>query len=267
MNETTLIASTRRRLMPMIAVVLACAFLPACASFPEATAAHADTTQATHAVPPPGTSNPPSTAAAPANDGSDSSPGSNAAANLQRLIDSHQLTELRTTYSASYGTSLLFQTDKLVYYIALFRNKQFWRVIQTDSYETAENTYNTFVKQTRDLAQVEIDATRLQAGKAYAERMITLNQKRLQNLEQDKGYQEQQAKQVVAAQEQAKQQAVSLSEDLNSTSKQLDAMKQNIEALEKQQANPTLLLPTSSASNNSPPAQTPVPNTPQNSGG
>jgi len=186
-------------------------------------------------------------------------PGSTAAANLQRLIDSHQLTELRTTYSASYGTSLLFQTDKLVYYIALFRNKQFWRVIQTESYEDAENIYNTFVKQTRDLAQVEIDATRLQAGKAYAERMIALNQKRLQSLEQDKGYQQQQAKQVAEAQQQAKQQAVSLSEDLNSTSRQLDSMKQSIEALEKQQANPTLLLPSDMSSGGPASTETPAP--------
>lgn len=231
---------------PMIAVVLACAFMSACASFPAPTAARNESTDSTapaRAVPAPDTGISPGSATAQGIDTADSLPGSTAATNLQRLIDSHQLTELRTTYSASYGTSLLFQADKLVYYIALFRNKQFWRVIQTESYEDAENIYNTFVKQTRDLAQVEIDATRLQAGKAYAERMIALNQKRLQSLEQDKGYQQQQAEQVAAAQQQAKQQAVSLSEDLNSTSRQLDSMKQSIEALEKQQANPTLLLP------------------------
>lgn len=244
---------------PVAAVVLACAFMSACASFPAPTAARggsADSAAPARAVPPPGAGDSPGGAAAPAADGM---PGSTAAANLQRLIDSHQLTELRTTYSASYGTSLLFQTDKLVYYIALFRNKQFWRVIQTESYEDAENIYNTFVKQTRDLAQVEIDATRLQAGKAYAERMIALNQKRLQSLEQDKGYQQQQAKQVAEAQQQAKQQAVSLSEDLNSTSRQLDSMKQSIEALEKQQANPTLLLPSDMSSGGPASTETPAP--------
>lgn len=243
----------------MVAVVLACAFVSACASLPSPTAAHGNGTDSTapaRAVPAPGTESPPGNTAAPPADGS---PGSVAAANLQRLIDSHQLTELRTTYSASYGTSLLFQADKLTYYIALFRNKQFWRVIQTESYENAENIYNTFVKQTNDLAQVEIDATRLQAGKAYVERMIALNQKRLQNLEQDKGYQQQQAKQVAVAQQEAKQQAMTLSEDLNSTSKQLESMKQSIETLEKQQANPSLLLPPTDTSASPAPTSTATP--------
>jgi len=219
----------------MLATVLACASVTACASAPMAPAgapaADGDSGQAAAPAVPSST---------PAADGA---PSSSTVAHLQQLIDSHQLTELRTTYNATYGASLLFQTDKLSYYVALFHGKQFWRVIQTDSYENAESIYRTFAEQTLKLAQVDIDAMRLQAGNAYAQHLIALNEARLRNLQQDTNYQQQQARQVASAQQQARQQAVSLSADLHSTNSQLDAMKQRIQALEKQQTDPTLILP------------------------
>jgi hypothetical protein len=162
---------------------------------------------------------------------------------LRQLMDSHQLTELRTTYNGSYGASLLFQADKLTYFVALFHDKVFWRVIQTYTVKDAEGIYRTFAAQTEQLAQVDIDALRLQAGKKYAEQMVAMNEQRLQNLQQDAARQQQQAQQVMAQQQQAKQQAVSLSSDLRATSNQLDAVQQHIRALETQQNNPVLMLP------------------------
>jgi hypothetical protein len=162
---------------------------------------------------------------------------------LRQLMDDHQLTELRTTYNGSYGASLLFQADKLTYFVALFHDKVFWRVIQTYSDKDAESIYRTFAAQTEQLAQVDIDALRLQAGKKYAEQMVAMNEQRLRNLQQDAARQQQQAQQVMAQQQQAKQQAVSLSSDLRATSNQLDAVQQHIRTLETQQNNPVLMLP------------------------
>jgi phosphotransferase system IIA component len=96
-------------------------------------------------------------------------------------------------------------------------------VIQTYTVKDAEGIYRTFAAQTEQLAQVDIDALRLQAGKKYAEQMVAMNEQRLQNLQQDAARQQQQAQQVMAQQQQAKQQAVSLSSDLRATSNQLDA--------------------------------------------
>lgn len=234
MNRTTRNAGPQRHVATALAMALACATLSACASAPVAGAA---------AAPAPARASSPAPST-PVPAVSDSSTAASATiARLQQLIDNHQLTELRTTYNATYGASLLFQSDKLSYYVALFHGKQFWRVIQTDSYENAESIYRSFVAQTRKLAQVDIDTTRLQAGNAYAEHLIALNRQHLQNLQQDASYQQQQARQVATAQQQARQQAVTLSADLHSTSSQLDAMKQRIRELEKQQANPDLTLP------------------------
>lgn len=162
---------------------------------------------------------------------------------LRQLMDSHKLTELRTTYNGSYGTSLLFQADKLTYFVALFHDKVFWRVIRTDSESNADSIYRAFAAQTEQLAQVDIDTLRLEAGKKYAEQMVAMNEQRLQNLQKDAARQQQQAQQVAALQQQAKQQAVSLSTDLRATSNQLDSVQQSIRKLEAQQDNPELVLP------------------------
>ncbi|WP_229238158.1 DUF2968 domain-containing protein [Dyella amyloliquefaciens] len=162
---------------------------------------------------------------------------------LRQLIDTHQLTEVRTTYNSTYGSSLLFRADTLGYYVVLFHGKEFWRVIQTDSFEQAETLYRTFVAQTQTLGEVEIDAMRLNAGKKYAEKMIALNEQRLRTLQKDASNQQQQAQQVAEQQEQARQQAASLTSDLHNTTAQLDAVKQQIHALEAMESNPNLVLP------------------------
>lgn len=175
---------------------------------------------------------------------------------LRQLVDAKQLTELRTTYNGSYGASLLFNTSTLQYYAALFHDKDFWRVIKTDSVDNAEKVYRTFVQQTEELAQVYIDTTRLEAGKRYTENLVAFNEQRLRSLQQEAELQRQQSLQVSSSIQQAKQQAVSLSTDLRSTHSQLDALNQRIQALQAQQGNPALSLPTPESSA---PATAPAP--------
>lgn len=183
---------------------------------------------------------------------------------LRQLIDNHQLTEMRTTYNSTYGASLLFRPETLGYYVVLFHGKEFWRVMQTDSFDDAESLYRTFVSQTQTLGQVEIDTLRLDAGNKYAEHMIAVNEAKLRSLQQDANNQQQQARQVAEAQEQARQQAVSLSSDLHNTNAQLDAVKQQVRALEAMQANPALVLPTPApaATTAAPSTQQPPPSSP-----
>ncbi|MBB5358912.1 hypothetical protein HDE76_002128 [Rhodanobacter sp. ANJX3] len=192
----------------------------------------------------------PVTAPAPSANADVADTSGSSVAYLQHLVDTHQLTEIRTTYNGKYGASELFQPEKLTYFVALFHDKVFWRVIRTDSMKNADDVYRAFAAQTEKLAEVDIDALRLQAGNKYAEQMVTLNQQRLQNLQQDAAHQQQQSQQVAAQQQQAQQQAVSLSNDLRNTSSQLDAVKQQIRALEAQQNSTEIALP--------PPPETPA---------
>jgi hypothetical protein len=172
---------------------------------------------------------------------------------LRQLMDSHQLTQLRTTSNGNYGASLQFQAAKLSYFVVLTHGDTYWRVIQADSERDAESVYRVFAQQTEKLAEVDIDAIRLDAGNKYAANMVAMNQQRLANLQQDANRQHEQAQEVVAAQQQAQQQAVSLTNDLRASSSQLDEVTQRIRALEAQQANPELILPPPAA------ATTPAP--------
>lgn len=162
---------------------------------------------------------------------------------LKQLMDARQLTELRTTYNGNYGASLLFNASTLTYYVALFQEKNFWRVIKTDAVDNAERVYRTFVQQTEQLAQVYIDTTRLEAGKRYTERLVAYNEERLRALQHEMEQQQAQSAQVSASLQQAQQQAVSLSTDVQSTNSQLDALQRRIQILQAEQGNPELSLP------------------------
>ena len=122
---------------------------------------------------------------------------------LKQLMDAQQLTELRTTYNGNYGASLLFNANTLTYYVALFQEKNFWRVIKTDAVDNAERVYRTFAQQSEQLAQVYIDTTRLEAGKRYTERLVAYNEERLRTLQQEMEQQQAQSAQVSAALQQA----------------------------------------------------------------
>jgi hypothetical protein len=163
---------------------------------------------------------------------------------LRRLMEANQLTEMRTTYNGNYGASLLFLPESLQYYVVLFRDRQFWRVIKTDSIEGAERSYRTFVGQTEELAQAYLDTIRLDAGKRFTERMVALNEQRLQNLQRELDMQRQQGQQVSSALQQARQQAVDLSSGLRASHEELDAINQRIKTLQALQADPDFLLPT-----------------------
>lgn len=162
---------------------------------------------------------------------------------IKRLMADKDLTELRTTYNGKYGASMLFYADKLTYYVVLFHNKDFWRVIKTDQVGQAENVYGTFAEQSRKLAQVDIDTIRLEAGKKYTEHLLAINNERLQSLHADLQRQHSQAQQIAQAQQHSKQEAVELTQTLQSTSSQLEDLRQRIEALKSRQADLHMQLP------------------------
>lgn len=75
----------------------------------------------------------------------------------------------------NYGATLQFQAAKLSYLVALTHGDTYWRVIQVDSERDAESVYHAFAQQTEKLAEVDVDAIRLDAGNTYAANMISMN--------------------------------------------------------------------------------------------
>src|SRR5690606_7478045 len=157
-------------------------------------------------------------------------------AELQSLIQNRQVSELRTTYNGTYGASLLFKPDDLTYYVALFQQKDFWRVVQTKSDKQAESTYRAFAQQSADLAEVDIKRIKLQAEYAHSERRLAERSSELATLRADQSLREQQEQQVAARQAQARQQAAALAQQQQQLRKELSAMQRQIDSLQAQQA-------------------------------
>ncbi|MDX3907747.1 MAG: DUF2968 domain-containing protein [Pigmentiphaga sp.] len=180
-------------------------------------------------------------AVAPAAQSGPADSGQTASANstmaeLQQLIQNRALNELRTTYNGNYGASLLFKADDLTYYVALFQQKNFWRVLKTTSESQAEQTYKAFVEQTVQLADVDIRRIKLDAERAVTEKLISANETRLTALQNDLTMQRQQEQQVQARQEQARQEAAALANERQAAREQLNALQRQIRMLEEQQA-------------------------------
>lgn len=155
---------------------------------------------------------------------------------LQSLIQNRQVSELRTAYNGTYGASLLFKPDDLTYYVALFQQKDFWRVLKTQSDKQAESTYRAFAAQSANLAEVDIKRIKLQAETAHAEKLLATRSAELSTLQADRALRLQQEQQVAARQEQSRQEATALAEQEKDVRQQLRDLQRQIDALQAQQA-------------------------------
>ena len=164
-------------------------------------------------------------------------------ADLHQLMADKALTELRTTYNGTYGASLLFYAKQMTYYVVLFHNKDFWRVIKTSKVAKAESVYATFSKQSRKLAQVDIDTIRLEAGRKYAQRLLSEKNQHLATLRQDLQRQRKQAQRIAQDQQHGKQEAIQLTQALKSSNQQLEALRAQLQQLQARQADLQMQLP------------------------
>ncbi|MFM0673300.1 DUF2968 domain-containing protein [Paraburkholderia sediminicola] len=155
-------------------------------------------------------------------------------AELQQMIHGSDLSELRTTYNGSYGASLLFYGKEMTYYVALFQQKNFWRVIKTQDPGRAEMIYKDFARQTVQLSDVEIRRTQLEAQKAFTERMIALSQDRANRLQADLDVARQQQTIVATQQQQTRAEATALAQQKASAQDQLRAAQRQVRDLQRQ---------------------------------
>ncbi|HEY1997384.1 DUF2968 domain-containing protein [Paraburkholderia sp.] len=155
-------------------------------------------------------------------------------AELQQMIRGSDLTELRTTYNGSYGASLLFHAKDMTYYVALFQQKTFWRVIKTSDDTRAELIYKDFVRQTMQLSDVEIRRTRLEAQKAFTDQMIALSQDRANRLQADLDVAHKQQAIVDSQQQTTRAEATALAQQKLAAQNQLRAAQRQVQDLQRQ---------------------------------
>ena len=155
-------------------------------------------------------------------------------AQLMQLIRDGQLSELRTTYNGTYGASLFLHAREMTYYIALFQDKHFWRVIQSRDRTRAEAIYAAFVQQTAQLSEVEIRRTELQAQNALLDRTIALQNDRAKRLQADIDIARAQQEQVSEQQRQARGEAAALQAEKSQAQAKLRDLQRQVQQLQNQ---------------------------------
>jgi hypothetical protein len=155
-------------------------------------------------------------------------------ATLMQLIHDSQLVELRTTYNGSYGASLFFYPPDMTWYVVLFQDKHFWRVIRSQDEGRAEAIYADFARQTERLADVEIRRTQLDAQKAYIQRVIALSEDRAHRLQADLDVARTQQAQVNDRQRQMQADAVALRAEKAQAQAQLRDVQRQVRDLQRE---------------------------------
>lgn len=155
-------------------------------------------------------------------------------AELERMIRDGKVTELRTVYNGSYGASLMYYPDELIYYVALFQQKKFWRVVKTQNDVRAESVFSEFSKNSATLADTEIRRTKLEAEKAYADRLIAAQQTRADRLQADLDVARAQQGQVADRQQQQQDAIKTLRAEQAAAQTQLRALQLRVQDLQKQ---------------------------------
>ncbi|KWN11075.1 DUF2968 domain-containing protein [Burkholderia ubonensis] len=151
---------------------------------------------------------------------------------LQRQIQAHTLTEMRTNYNGSYGASLLFNVKDGAYFVALFQQKAFWRVIKTYNEVRAEAIYRDFSRQAEHLAVNELRAAKLEAQKAQTDRQIEVTQERAKRLQADLSIAREQQAAVTDRQKTVRSETAALQAQQAELQAQLRALKQQVRSLQ-----------------------------------
>ncbi|WP_428853174.1 DUF2968 domain-containing protein [Imbroritus primus] len=200
--------------------------LPAAAALAMALAAPQLHAQIAPAAATPAAATPPAAPVAPAAGGT--------VHELQQLIQSQKLVEMRTAYNGNFGTSMLYHPEKMTFYVAMFQQKNFWRVVKTTSRVRADAVFRDFNRETDTMAQAELKIIQLDAQKDMAEKSIAESEARLRGLEADLAIQRQQEQQARALQQAANEQAKALDVEQRAMRMRLNELQRRIDTLEAQ---------------------------------
>lgn len=153
---------------------------------------------------------------------------------LQRQIQARSLTEMRTSYNGSYGASMLFNVKDGAYFVALFQQKAFWRVIKIYDETRAEAIYQDFSRQAERLAVNELRAAKLESQKAQMDRQIEVTQERARRLQADISIAREQQAAVADRQKTVRSETAALQAQQAELQSQLRALQQQVRSLQRE---------------------------------
>jgi chromosome segregation ATPase len=161
-------------------------------------------------------------------------PANGDVAELESLTRDGKIVVLRKTYNGSYGASLSYYAESMIYYAALFQQSKVWRVYKTQNDSRAEAVYADFVKSSATLADTEIRRIKLEGEKAYADKQIAAQTDRANRLQADLDIAHAQQGQVASHQLEQQEAIRSLRTEQAAAQAQLRALQQRVQDLQRQ---------------------------------
>jgi hypothetical protein len=155
-------------------------------------------------------------------------------AELTGLLRDGQLSEMRTTYNGTYGASVFFHPVEMAYYVALFQDRNFWRVVKSQDRNRTSQIYDSFVRQTAELSAIEINRTELEAQRNFLQRAIALSEHKAQRLRADLDVAQTQQAAVNQRQNAIKQQTQALRVEKQAAQIELDQVRNQVRTLERE---------------------------------
>lgn len=153
---------------------------------------------------------------------------------VQNLVQTRQAQELRTTYNGNFGASLLFKPDTLTYYVVLFQQKDVWQVVKTTDRVKAEQTYQSYAKESGQLAEAELSRIQLQAEYTSIEKEVLSKADELTALQQDIEVRRRHEAMIKSEQAQVRGDVELLAQQEREAREQLQALQRQIKALQAQ---------------------------------
>lgn len=104
---------------------------------------------------------------------------------LQKRLRDRSVRELRTSYNGDYGTTLMLADDQVVCYVALFYQKNLWRVFRFESIGPAEQAYRQVTQQSATWAGDDIRRQVLASQKRAFDKALQETEARANALNED----------------------------------------------------------------------------------
>ncbi|WP_020202599.1 DUF2968 domain-containing protein [Cupriavidus sp. WS] len=164
-------------------------------------------------------------------------------AELQQRLRDRTVRELRTSYNGDYGTTLMLADDQVVCYVALFYQKNLWRVFRFESIVPAEQAYRQVTRQSAVWAGDDIRRQVLASQKRAYDKALQDTEARANALNEDLRVMQAQRQRIAEEQQSAHAEVQSAEVESRASRIRLDQLQQQIRRMESSLADSGLATP------------------------
>ncbi|GAB7548753.1 DUF2968 domain-containing protein [Cupriavidus sp. 8B] len=162
---------------------------------------------------------------------------------LQQRLRDRSVRELRTSYNGDYGTTLMLADDQVVCYVALFYQKNLWRVFRFESIGPAEQAYRQVTQQSATWASDDIRRQVLASQKRAFDKALHETEARANALNEDVRVMQAQRQRIAEEQKASRAEVQSAEIESRASRIRLEQLQQQIRRMESSLADSGLAVP------------------------